>query len=129
MFSCRNINTAVIFKARINIANKTFADQMLHFISTWVKSSPSIIIVKTLLEVDPTCPTELETLLADDCQNLLIFPNVSLHPDTENHESAIIPIISGTTVGVLVAMTIMVITIIGCIMLYKAKRTNSRVNL
>lgn len=102
---------------------------MLHFISRWVKTSPSIIIVKTLLQVDPTCPTELETLLAEDCQNPLIYPNISLHPDTENHESVNIPIISGTAVGVLVAVTVMVITVIGCIMYYKARRTNTRMNL
>ena len=81
---------------------------MLHSISRWVKTSPSIVIVKTLLQVDPTCPTELEALLAEDCQNPLIYPTISLHSDTEKHENAIIPIISGTAVGVLVAVTIMV---------------------
>lgn len=104
---------------------------MLHFISRWARTSPSVVIVKTLLQVDPTCPTELEILLADDCQNPLIYSTVLLHPNsvTEKRGNIIIPIISGTVLGVLVAVTIIVISIIGCVVLCKAKQTNTHRNL
>ena len=110
------------------------ADQILMLISRWVKTSPSIVVLRTLLQLDPTCPTELEALLADDCQKPLIHSNVPTvspsHPDTEKHGndvSGIIPII-GTAVGVLVVAIIIVIIITGCVVLYKAKRTNTLEN-
>ena len=111
---------------------------MLKLISRWTKTSPSIVVVRTLLQIDPTCPTELEALLADDCQKPLIHSNIPLHsvatpsgPDRGTEKLGDIPsgIVSiiGTSVGVLVALTIIVIIIIGCVVL-KAKRARTHEN-
>lgn len=105
------------------------ANQILHLIKKWVETSPSIIVTRTLLKVDPTCPTELETLLADDCQKPIIHSNTSVAtppgPDTEkqgdNNSSGIVSIITGTAVGLLVLLTLVLIIVIGCVVLYKAK--------
>ena len=126
VFSCRNTNKAVVFKAHISIANKLMsANQILHLISRWVETSPSIVVVRTLLQVDPTCPTELEALLANDCQKP---SNISVatppDPDAEkrdNNSSGIIVPIIGTAVGLLVTLIIIMIIVIGCVVLHKAK--------
>ena len=105
------------------------AHQMLQLISRWVENSPSIVIVRTLLQLDPTCPTELETLLADDCQKPSIHSNISVAappgPTAEiqgdyNSSSGIVPVI-GTVVGLLVTLIMILIIVIGCVLLYKAK--------
>lgn len=75
--------------------------------------------------MDPTCPTELETLLAEDCQKPLL-PSIATPPgpDAEqqgdNNSSGIVPII-GTAVGLIVALMVILIIVIGCVVLYKAK--------
>ena len=131
VFSCRDSNTAVVYKAHISITNNLMSsNQMLHLISKWVKTSPSVIVLRTLLQLDPSCPTELETLLSDDCQSPLNHSKILLystaapsHTDTDKLGNVLVGII-GATVGVLVAMTIMVIIIIGCILVfYKSKQT------
>lgn len=113
---------------------------MLHLISKWVKTSPSIIVSRTVLKVDPTCPTELETLLADDCQKPIIHSAsptsvaTPTGPDTENrsdnNSSGIMSTITGTAVGLLVVLILIPIIVIGCVVLYKTKfkrvKTNDR---
>ena len=104
------------------------ANQMLHLISKWVETSPSIIVARTLLKVDPTCPTELETLLADDCQKASVA--TPFGPDAEqqgDNSSGIIPII-GTAVGLLVALTLILVIVIGCVVLYRAKFKRAKIH-
>ena len=107
------------------------ANQILHLISRWVETSPSIIVVRTLLQVDPTCPTELEALLANDCQkpsNISVSvatpPVMDAEKQGDNKSLGIVPIF-GTAVGLLVTLMIILIIIIGCVVLHKAKRAKT----
>ena len=107
------------------------ANQILHLISRWVETSPSIVVVRTLLQVDPTCPTELEALLANDCQkpsniseSVATPPGMDAEKHGDNISSGIVPII-GTAVGLLVTLIIIMIIVIGCVVLHKAKRVKT----
>ena len=133
VFSCRNSNRAVVFKAQISIENEVMsADQMLKIISSWAKTSPSIMVLRSLLQVDPTCPAELETILADDCQKP-IHPNNYQHSTTHSisevehgDNAAEILTIVGTLVGVLVAATVIATIVIGCVVFHRAKRAKNQ---
>ena len=48
-------------------ADTVSADELVQVISQWADGRPSILYEGTLLPVDPTCPTELESLFAEDC--------------------------------------------------------------
>ena len=131
VFSCRNTNKAVVFKAQIRIASETvIADQMLRLISSWAKDSPSIVALRTLLQVDPTCPTEFEMLLADDCQRpthsaIRLYSTTPSGPDSEGHEMGVVTIIGGA-VGGLVTIVVIAVIAIGCVVFCKTKQAKAR---
>ena len=125
MFSCRNSNEAVVFKAEISIQNEVVtAAQMFKIISTWAKSSPSIIVLRSLLQIDPTCPTELESFLADDCQQPIQHFTTHSIPEVDQSEGNATEMLTivGTLVGVLVAATVISTIVIGCVVYHRAKR-------
>ena len=109
-------------------------DQMFKIISSWAKTSPSVIVLKSLLQVDPTCPTKLETLLAADCQKP-VHSKVHQHSTTHSIPQAkengakgteLVTIV-GTLVGVLAASTTVIATIvIGCALFHRAKRPRNQ---
>ena len=107
---------------------------MFKIISSWTKTSPSIIVLKSLLQVDPTCPAELEALLAADCQKP-IHSKVHQHSTThsipeakqQGAEGTELVTIVGTLVGVLAASATVIATIfIGCVLFHRAKRPKNQ---
>lgn len=128
VFSCRNSNQAVVFKAKISIQNGVVTtEQMFKIISTWAKTSPSIIVLRSLLQVDPTCPTKLESFLANDCQQTLQHSTTHSIPEAEEHgdNAAEILTIVGSLVGVLVAATVIATIVIGIVVYHRAKRSKN----
>ena len=128
VFSCRNSNRAVVFKAQISIHNEAVtAEQMFKIISSWAKTSPSITVLRSLLQVDPTCPAKLETFQAEGCQQPI--QQSTTHSISEADErgdnAAEILTIVGTLVGVLVAATVIATIVIGCVVYHRAKRAKN----
>ena len=110
------------------------ADQMLKIISSWAKTSPSIIVLRSVLQVDPTCPAELETLLDDDCQKPIdsdVYHYSTTHPvpEAEEHGAKATEIVTivGTLVGILVAAATVIATIvIGCVVFRRVKQSKNQ---
>jgi len=72
-FSCRSIENTVVFRAEI--AYTTFgedpytADGLVALVSTWAQSGTSISIDSARLDVDPSCPAQLESFEVEDCES------------------------------------------------------------
>ena len=71
-FSCRSIENTVVFRAEIvytTFGDPYTADGLVASVSTWAQSGTSISVDSTRLDVDPSCPTQLESLEAGDCES------------------------------------------------------------
>ena len=72
-FSCRSIENTVVFRAEIvytNFGDPYTSDGLVALVSTWAQSgTTSIGVDSTRLDVDPSCPTQLESLEAGDCES------------------------------------------------------------
>jgi len=70
-FSCRSIENTVVFRAEIvytTFGDPYTADGLVALVSTWAQSGTSISVDSTRLDVDPSCPTQLESFQAGDCE-------------------------------------------------------------
>ena len=71
-FSCRSIENTVVFRAEIVYTafgeDLYTADVLVALVSTWAQSGTSISVDSTRLDVDPSCPTQLESFQAGDCE-------------------------------------------------------------
>ena len=70
-FSCRSLENTVVFRAEIlytALPTDHNADDFVVFISDWVQSeTPTVVVDGTRLDVEATCPTELESFDSFDC--------------------------------------------------------------
>ena len=102
VFSCLTSTDDVVFKAELMYADTVSADELVQVISQWADGMPSIIYEGTLLFVDPTCPTELESFSVPDC----IAPS----------QPSVTAIAAGVTIGVigvlLIAIAVIVVTLL-----------------
>ena len=72
-FSCRSIENTVVFRAEIKYASFTYtAAQLVDFISQWVQSAPSFVVGPSMsrVNVDTSCPTQLDSFLSEDCVSM-----------------------------------------------------------
>ena len=102
VFSCITSTDDVVFKAKLIYADTVSADELVQVISQWADGRPFILYEGTLLSVDPTCPTELESLFAEDC----VVPSQPL----------VTAIAAGVIIGVigvlLIAFAVIVVTLL-----------------
>ena len=72
-FSCRSVENTVVFRAEIVYTNfgadPYAADSLVALVSAWAQSGTSINVDSTRLDVDPSCPTQLESFEAGDCES------------------------------------------------------------
>ena len=92
------------------------AEAFVEIISDWVQSQPSILVADTRLDVDSTCPTELESFASLDC-------------DTETSESgsdeteANLEIVIGAVCAAVIIVFIIVVIVI--ILVRRRKHTTA----
>ena len=72
-FSCRSTENTAVFRAEIVYTafgeDPYTADGLVTVVSAWVQSgTTSISVASTRLDVDPSCPTQLESFQAGDCE-------------------------------------------------------------
>ena len=75
-FSCRSAENTVVFRAEIvynNFRGDPYtADGTVALVSAWARSGTASVLItvdSTRLDVDPSCPTQLESLEAGDCES------------------------------------------------------------
>ena len=112
---------SVVYRATITLQNsKTAADDVVNEIYQWVQSEPSIVVNGITLDIDPSCPTLLESLDADDC---FINDTVSnQQEETTSSMSAVV--IIGMILGLLVALFIFLVIVVS--ILYYCHKTQPK---
>ena len=73
-FSCRSIENTVVFRAEIVYSNfgedPYRADDLVALVTTWAQSgTTSINVDSARLDIDSSCPTQLESFEAGDCES------------------------------------------------------------
>jgi len=73
-FSCRSVENTVVFRAEIIYTafgvDPYTADGLVALVSTWAQSgTTSISVDSTRLDVDPSCPIQLQSFEAGDCES------------------------------------------------------------
>ena len=111
VFSCLTSTDDVVFKAELMYADTVSADELVQVISQWADGMPSIIYEGTLLFVDPTCPTELESFSVPDC----IVPS----------QPSITAIAAGVTIGVIGVLLIAIAVIVVTLLALRRRRSQS----
>ena len=110
LFSCRSSETKVVYKASIQFNTSQpghlSADKLTSLVSSWVSDGPSLTVNGILLNVDPTCPVELESLTSDDCITRLQTNEL---PNLESGSTVIIG--SSVAVGALITVTTLTIVV------------------
>ena len=121
-FSCRSIENTVVFRAEIIYdnpdQNEYRARDLVTFVSAWAQSGTSIVVDSTRLDVDPACPTRLESLQDGDCRT---------EATTVNTEATITPtvntiIFSAAIGGGCLIFLLVIFIIVMAIILVRCKR-------
>ena len=114
-FSCRSIEDSVVFRAEVIYASFVYtADELVEFISEWVQTAPSLVVgpARSRVDVDSSCPTELDSFLSKDC----------VSTDQGDNLAAIV----GGSIGGVCALLICTFTVIVVISLQKRKSGSFR---
>ena len=124
-FSCRSIENTVVFRAEIIYDNPEQngyrARDLVKFVSAWAQRGTSIVVDSTRLDVDPACPTQLESLQDGDCEVSRV------EATTVNTEATITPtvntiIFSAAIGGGCLTFLLVIFIIVMAIILVRCKR-------
>ena len=111
-FSCQGsrgqFGNTVVYRAMITLqicASITDADSIVMNISQWVQTKPRVRVNKVILDVDPDCPTMLDSFNSDDC--VIEGPS-----NPTSSSSSPVGIIIGVVVAAVVVVIVVIIIII-----------------
>ena len=126
-FSCRasqeQFRNTVVYRAMITLqvpASITDADDIVILLSDWVESKPSVRVNRITLELDPNCPTMLDSFDSNDCEALPDQTN----PSPSSSSSSSVGIIIGAVIAVVVIL--LLITAIVMIIMYRRRKLSYR---
>ena len=124
-FSCRasqeQFRNTVVYRAIITLqvpASITDADDIVILLSDWVESKPSVRVNRITLELDPSCPTMLDSFDSNDCE----APPDQTNPSssTSSSSSSSVGIIIGAVIAAVVIL-LLITTIVIIIMYHRHK--------
>ena len=121
-FSCRSIENTVVFRAKIiytNFGEDLYtANDLVALVKTWAQiGTTSISVDSTRLDVDSSCPTQLESFEAGDCES-----EITGGPVTGGMNASAL----GGTIGAVCVLLIVVTTIFVVIILVQRTRKHKR---
>ena len=124
-FSCRasqeQFRNTVVYRAMITLqvpASMTDADDIVILLSDWVESEPSVTVNRITLELDPNCPTMLDSFDSNDCEAS------SDQTNSSSSSSSSIGIIIGAVIAAVVIL--LLITAIVIIIMYRRRKLSYR---
>jgi len=121
-FSCRSIENTVVFRAEIVYTafgeDPHTADGLVTLVSTWAQSGTSISVDSTRLDVDPSCPTQLESFEAGDCES----ETVTGEPAASGVNVAAL----GGAIGTVIVLLILVIAVLVVVILLQRTRKHKK---
>ena len=130
-FSCKEsqgqFRNTVVYRAMITLLVPTLitdADNIVTNISQWVQTEPRMRVDSVILDVDPDCPTMLDSFNSDDCViEVPSNPTSSSSSSPSSSSSSPVGIIVGVVVTAVVAVIVVVVIVITVIMYRRHKST------
>ena len=114
-FSCQGsqgeFEDTVVYRAMITLqvpASITDADSIVTNINQWVQTKPRVRVDGVILDVDPDCPTMLDSFNSDDC----VIEGPSNQANPMSSSSLPVAIIIGAAAAVVVIVLIVIIIIV-----------------
>ena len=130
-FSCRasqeQFKNTVVYRAMITLqvpASVTDADDFVILLSDWVESKPSVRINRITLELDPNCPTMLDSFDSNDCEASPDQTNPSPSASSSSSSLSSVGIIIGAVIAAFVIL--LLITAIVIIIMYHRHKLSYR---
>ena len=122
-FSCRSVENTVVFRAEIIYTafgvDPYTADGLVALVSTWAQSgTTSISVDSTRLDVDPSCPTQLQSFEAGDCES----ETVTGEPAASGVNVAVL----GGAIGTVIVLLILVIAVLVVVTLLHRTRKRKK---
>ena len=113
-FSCQGsrgrFRNTVVYRSMVTLqvpASITDANSIVININQWVQTEPRVRVDGVILDVDPDCPTMLDSFNSDDC-----FIEVSSNQVNPASLSSSVGIITGGAAAALVVVILIIIVII-----------------
>ena len=114
-FSCQGsqgeFGDTVVYRAMITLhvpASITDAGNIVTNINEWVQTKPRVRVDGVILDVDPDCPTMLDSFNSDDC--VIEGPSNQANP-TSSSSSPVATIIGAAAAAVVVIVLIVIVII------------------
>ena len=126
-FSCRasqeQFRNTVVYRAMITLQVPAFitdADDIVILLSDWVESKPSVRVNRITLELDPNCPTTLDSFDSNDCEVSSNETNPSSPSASSSSSSSSSSI--GIIIGVVIAAVVILLLITAVVMIMYRRR-------
>ena len=127
-FSCQGsqgeFEDTVVYRAMITLqvpASITDADSIVTNINQWVQTKPRVRVDGVILDVDPDCPTMLDSFNSDDC----VTEEPSNQANPTSTSSSPVGVIIGTAAAISVAVVVVIVLIIVIIILVYCRRKST----
>ena len=128
-FSCQGsqgqLRNTVVYRAMITLqvpAAITDADNIVTNINQWVQTEPRVRVDGVILDVDPDCPTMLDSFNSDDC--VIEVPS-NPTSSSSSSPSSLVGIIIGVVVAAVVVVIVVIILVI-IIAMYRRRKSTYR---
>ena len=116
-FSCRSAENTVVFRGEIVYTPDRFtAEDLVVFISEWVQDGASIVVDGIRLDIDSTCPAELESFSFEDCET-----NQETTGGIQESDTSVGVIVGSVLGGVCVLLLAMLVIGVVCVMKRRRK--------
>ena len=130
-FSCRSGDSMVVFRAEINYISydTTYeAVDFVGFISQWVETGGSLVANGSKLEIDSTCPTQLNGFEDPDCIIVDAVSPTTAQPQADNLQTTL-EAVGGVASIICVGLIVLVIVLVVVIVLRSSAKKNKNNNL
>ena len=116
-FSCQGsqgeFRNTVVYRAMITLqvpASITDADNIVTNINQWVQTKPRVRVDGVILDVDPDCPTMLDSFNSDDC--VIEGPSNQANPASSSSSPVVIIIGAAAAVAAVVVIVLIIVIVI-----------------
>ena len=130
-FSCQGsqgeFRNTVVYRAMITLqvpASVTDADDIVTDINQWVQTKPRVGVNGVTLDIDPDCPTMLDSFAGDDC--VTETPPDQTNPSSSSSSSSSsspFGIIIGVAVAVVIILILIIVVVIAIVVCRRHKST------
>ena len=121
-FSCGQDDN-IVFRGELFSTQQSSSRVLQEYIQDWVRSAPKFVVQNVNLNIDPLCPTAIETLMDPVCGESSTPSNGAVIPVRDTGAIA-----AGWVIAALVLIVLIVVAILGLLYL-RHQRNNKRAKM